>query len=114
VVTYAFMMAHQSDAWSLLADPSRRSIIERLSLAPCTVADLADVMPISRPAVSQHLKVLKDAGVVRDAARGRHRVYSIDAQRLARYRRQLDDFWSGALDNLGASAAAPDPEREIG
>jgi DNA-binding transcriptional ArsR family regulator len=114
VVTYAFMMAHQSDAWSLLADPSRRSIIERLSLAPCTVADLADVMPISRPAVSQHLKVLKDAGVVRDAARGRHRVYSLDAQRLARYRGQLDEFWSGALDNLGASAAAPEPEREIG
>ena len=82
-------------------------------MAPSTVADLADVMPISRPAVSQHLKVLKDAGVVRDEARGRNRVYSIDAERLARYRRQLDQFWSGALDNLGA-AAAPEPEEEIG
>jgi DNA-binding transcriptional ArsR family regulator len=114
VVTYAFVVTYQSDAWSLLADPSRRSIIERLSEGPCTVADLAEVMPISRPAVSQHLKVLKDAGVVHDAARGRNRVYSIDAKRLARYRSQLDQFWSGALDNLAASAEAPEPEKEIG
>lgn len=107
-------MTYQFDAWALLADPSRRSIIERLSVAPSTVADLADVMPISRPAVSQHLKVLKDAGVVRDATRGRNRVYSIDAERLVRYRSQLDRFWSGALDNLGAAAGAPEPEKEIG
>lgn len=114
MVTYAFVVTYQSDAWSLLADPSRRSIIERLSEGPCTVADLADIMPISRPAVSQHLKVLKDAGVVRDAARGRNRVYSIDGRRLAQYRSQLDQFWSGALDNLAASAEAPEPEEQIG
>ena len=100
------------DAWALLGDASRRSIIERLSIGPCTVTELAGEMPISRPAVSQHLRVLRDAGIVQDAAQGRHRVYSIDAQRLERYRRQLDQFWSDALGNL---AAAPhEQERGIG
>jgi DNA-binding transcriptional ArsR family regulator len=104
VVTYPF------DAWALLGDASRRSIVERLSAGPCTVTELAAVMPISRPAVSQHLKVLRDAGIVRDAPQGRTRVYSIDAQRLARYRRQVDRFWSEALDNL----AAPSGKQERG
>lgn len=108
VVTYVFVVTYPSDAWVLLGDASRRAIIERLSLGPCTVTDLADQMPISRPAVSQHLKVLKEAGVVEDAQAGRHRVYSIDVERLERYRRQLDQFWAGALGNL---AGAP-VERE--
>ncbi len=60
-------------------------------------------MPISRPAVSQHLKVLKDAGVVQVQVSGRHRVYSLDAERLERFRRQLDQFWSDALTQLAAS-----------
>jgi len=100
------------DAWALLGDASRRSIIERLSASPCTVSQLADDMPISRPAVSQHLKVLKDAGLVHDAPEGRTRVYSIDAHRLERYRRQLDQFWSDALGNLGADH--PTQERGAG
>ena len=94
------MTAYQSDAWTLLADTSRRAIIERLSRSPCSVAKLADDMPISRPAVSQHLKLLREAGIVRDEPQGRQRVYSIDAARLERYRRQLDQFWSDALGNL--------------
>lgn len=106
------MTAYQSDGWALLGDASRRAIIERLSLSSCTVAELAGDMPISRPAVSQHLKVLRDAGIVRDEARGRHRVYSIDAARLKRYRRQLDQFWSDALGNL--TATSDEQEREIG
>ena len=97
-------MAYQSDAWSLLGDARRRAIIERLSLSPCSVAELADDMPISRPAVSQHLKLLREAGIVRDEPQGRQRVYSIDAARLARYRRQLDQFWSDALGNLAAGS----------
>ncbi len=105
-------MTYALDGWALLSDPSRRAIIERLSSGPCTVTELAAVMPISRPAVSQHLKLLRDAGVVRDAPEGRHRVYSIDAQRLARYRRQLDQFWSHALTNLGSAAA--EQERGVG
>lgn len=109
MVTYVFVVTYPLDAWALLGDPSRRSILERLSAGPCTVSELAAVMPISRPAVSQHLKVLRDAGIVHDAAAGRTRVYSIDAQRLARYRRQVDQFWAEALDNL-----APSKEQERG
>ncbi len=102
VLTYVFVVAYPLDAWALLGDASRRGIIERLSLGPCTVTELAAEMPISRPAVSQHLTVLKDAGIVDDFQTGRHRVYSIDAQRLDRYRRQLEQFWAGALGNLAA------------
>jgi DNA-binding transcriptional ArsR family regulator len=105
-------MAYQSDAWTLLGDGSRRAIIERLSVSPCSVTELAEDMPISRPAVSQHLKVLREAGVVRDEPQGRHRVYSIDAARLERYRRELDHFWSGALGSLEASTNRQ--VREIG
>ena len=94
------MTAYPSDAWALLGDASRRAIIERLSHSPCNVAELAEDMPISRPAVSQHLKLLREAGIVRDEPRGRQRVYSIDAARLNRYRRQLDQFWADALGNL--------------
>jgi DNA-binding transcriptional ArsR family regulator len=97
-------MAYQSDAWALIGDASRRAIIERLSQSPCSVAELADDMPISRPAVSQHLKLLREAGIVRDEPHGRQRVYSLDAARLQRYRRQLDQFWSDALGNLTATS----------
>jgi len=69
-------------------------------------------MPISRPAVSQHLKVLRDAGIVHDEPQGRQRVYSIDVARLERYRRQLDQFWSDALTNL--TATRNEQEGEIG
>jgi DNA-binding transcriptional ArsR family regulator len=103
--------AYRSDGWSLLGDASRRAIIERLSRSPCSVAQLADDMPISRPAVSQHLKLLRDAGIVRDEPRGRQRVYSIDAARLERYRRQLDQFWFDALGNV---ASTDEEEGEIG
>jgi len=100
--------AYPSDAWSLLGDSSRRTIIERLSIGPCTVGELAGGMAISRPAVSQHLKVLREAGLVHDVPRGRHRVYSIDAKRLERYRTELDRFWSEALANL---AGTPNEEQ---
>ena len=107
-----FVTTYQSDAWALLGDASRRAIIERLSRGPCSVAELADDMPISRPAVSQHLKLLREAGIVRDEPQGRQRVYSIDAARLERYRRQLDQFWSDALGNL--TATTNEQEGEIG
>ena len=103
MVTYTFVTAYRLDAWALLGDPSRRAIIERLSHSSCNVAELAAAMPISRPAVSQHLKLLREAGIVRDEPQGRQRVYSIDAARLARYRRQLDQFWSDALGNLAST-----------
>lgn len=108
-----FVSAYPFDPWTLLGDPSRRAIIERLSMGACTVTALAAGIPISRPAVSQHLKVLKDAGVVRDEPSGRHRVYSLDAARLDRYRHQLDQFWSEALSNL-AAAGPNEQERGAG
>ena len=111
MLAYAFVTAYQSDPWSVLGDASRRAIIERLATGASTVADLADEMPISRPAVSQHLKVLKDAGVVQDQVSGRHRVYSLDAERLERFRRQLDRFWSDALAQL---ATVDEQERGAG
>ena len=112
MVNYTFVTAYRSDAWALIGDASRRAIIERLSRSPCSVAQLAADMPISRPAVSQHLKVLREAGIVRDEPQGRQRVYSIDAARLERYRRQLDQFWSDALGNL--TATTNEQRREIG
>jgi DNA-binding transcriptional ArsR family regulator len=107
-----FVTTYPLDAWALLGDGSRRAIIERLSDGPCTVSELAGAMPISRPAVSQHLKVLRDAGVVRDDQHGRNRVYSLDAHRLARYRQELDRFWADALCNLTTSN--DDQQEEIG
>ena len=107
-----FVAAYQSDGWALIGDTSRRAIIERLSQSPCSVAELADDMPISRPAVSQHLKLLREAGIVRDEPHGRQRVYSLDAARLQRYRRQLDQFWSDALGNL--TATSDEQERGAG
>jgi len=93
-----FVAAYQSDGWALIGDTSRRAIIERLSQSPCSVAELADDMPISRPAVSQHLKLLREAGIVRDEPHGRQRIYSLDAARLQRYRRQLDGSPKNARD----------------
>lgn len=98
MVTYAFVTTDGSSAWDLLGDASRRDIVERLAAGERTVGDLAAAMPITRPAVSQHLRVLKDAGIVRDRPVGRTNVYSLDVQRLASYRRQLDAFWATALD----------------
>lgn len=114
-----FVTTNPLDAWALLGDASRRAIIERLSDGPCTVTELAGAMPISRPAVSQHLKVLRDAGVVNDDQQGRNRVYSIDAARLARYRKELDRFWADALGNLAIDLTGDltnndDQQKEIG
>jgi DNA-binding transcriptional ArsR family regulator len=81
-----------------LGDPSRRAIFERLARRPLAVVDLASKLPISRPAVSQHLKVLKDAGLVADHAEGARRVYQVDPQGLAALRAYFDDFWTDALD----------------
>ncbi|BCY08740.1 helix-turn-helix transcriptional regulator [Actinoplanes sp. L3-i22] len=87
------------DGWEVLADPSRRSIVTLLAARPRAVGDLADELPISRPAVSQHLKVLKDAGLVTDEAVGTRRVYRLDPAAVAALRDQLDTFWNRALSN---------------
>jgi DNA-binding transcriptional ArsR family regulator len=96
-------MAYQS-ALVALADPTRRSVFERLLDGPQPVGRIARGMPVSRPAVSQHLKVLKEAGLVTDRAEGTRRVYSIDPHGLASVRRYLDQFWDQALTALAAEA----------
>lgn len=87
----------ETDAWVAMADRTRRSIVERLAHGPLAVGELARDLPVSRPAVSQHLKVLKCAGLVRDRADGTRRVYQLDPAGLAAMRADLDRFWSQAL-----------------
>ncbi len=91
-------------AFAALADPSRRMVFEHLRAGPSSVGDLARRVPVSRPAVSQHLKVLKEAGLVTDRADGTRRVYSIDPHGLAEVRAWLDQFWDEALAAFQAEA----------
>lgn len=90
-------MAYQDAALLALGDPTRLAIFERLADRPLAVVDLARDLPVSRPAVSQHLRVLKDAGLVVDQAVGNRRVYRVDPEGLAALRDQLDRFWMKAL-----------------
>jgi DNA-binding transcriptional ArsR family regulator len=90
-------MAYQSTAFAALSDPTRRLVLERLAAGPQAVGELARGLPVSRPAVSQHLKVLKDAGLVSDRAEGARRIYAIDPQGLGAMRAWLDQFWDAAL-----------------
>jgi DNA-binding transcriptional ArsR family regulator len=98
-----------------LADPTRRSVFERLRSGSRSVGQIAQGLPVSRPAVSQHLKVLKEAGLVTDRAEGTRRVYSIDPHGLAQVRRYFDQFWEDALDAFVAEVEADDeihPKKE--
>jgi DNA-binding transcriptional ArsR family regulator len=83
--------------WGALGDPTRLTIVQRLAERPQAVTELADKLPISRPAVSQHLKVLKSAGLVADSAVGTRRVYRLNPAGIAALRDQLDTFWNRAL-----------------
>ena len=85
-----------------LADPTRREIFERLAAKPRAVGDLARGLPVSRPAVSQHLKVLKSAGLVKDRPQGTRRIYEIDPAGLGAIRAWLDRFWDKSLDAFKA------------
>jgi DNA-binding transcriptional ArsR family regulator len=89
-----------------LADPTRRRVFERLRAGPKSVGGIARGLPVSRPAVSQHLKVLKEAGLVADQANGARRVYRIDPKGLAAIRQWLDGFWDEALAAFKAEAEA--------
>ena len=89
-------MAYQA-TFLALADPTRRRVFEELRRGPCSVGKIAARMPVSRPAVSQHLGVLKKAGLVADRAEGTRRVYCIDPHGLAAIRIWLDQFWDEAL-----------------
>lgn len=100
-------MTNHADALTALADPTRRAIFERLARSPSAVGDLARQMPVSRPAVSQHLKVLKAAGLVSDRPEGTRRVYSIDPAGIAAIRAYFEQFWKDSLDAFRAAASQP-------
>jgi DNA-binding transcriptional ArsR family regulator len=100
-------MADERNALAALAEPMRLAIVEQLGRRPMAVGELAERLPVTRPAVSQHLKILKDAGLVRDRADGTRRIYSIDPKGLGAIRAWLDRFWDS---NLAAYAAAAERE----
>ena len=102
-------MPNASVAFAALADPTRREIFERLAHAPSAVGELARELPVSRPAVSQHLRVLKDAGLVIHETRGTRNVYEIDPKGLGELRAWLDQFWAEALEAFKAEVEKPDP-----
>ena len=91
------MVTYQGDGWTALGDPTRRAIFELLADRPRAVGELASDLPVSRPAVSQHLKVLKEAGLVMDRAEGTRRIYRLDPDGLAALRSDLERFWGRAL-----------------
>ncbi len=95
-------------ALQCLSDPTRRRVFERLRGGPKSVGVLALGLPVSRPAVSQHLKTLKDAGLVKDRSEGTRRVYYIDPDGLGDLRRWLDGFWDGALEAFKNEVEKPD------
>jgi DNA-binding transcriptional ArsR family regulator len=85
------------DGWGAFADETRRAIVSRLAEGPLAVGELAAALPVTRSAVSQHLKVLKDAGLVSERAVGTRRIYRLNPAAVAALRDQLDTFWRRAL-----------------
>lgn len=99
-------MAYEQ-ALRALADPTRREVFEQLRVGPSPVGRLAQRLPVTRPAVSQHLKVLKDAGLVREKKVGTRRVYSVELSGLQGLRSYLDGFWDDVLQAFKAEAGQP-------
>jgi DNA-binding transcriptional ArsR family regulator len=96
-------------ALQALGDPTRRAVLEELRAGPRAVGEIAERLPVSRPAVSQHLRVLKEAGLVTERQNGTRRLYRVDPDGLAELREYLEGFWEEALANFKAAA-----EREEG
>ena len=101
-------MANADRVFAALYDPTRREVLERLRDGPRPVGEIARGMAVSRPAVSQHLKVLKDAGLVADRSEGTRRIYYIDPKGLGAMRAWLDRFWEAALAAFAAEAKLKD------
>ena len=97
------VQTYEGDCWDALGDRTRRTIFKRIARRPCAVGELARELPVTRPAVSHHLKVLKDAGLVTDVADGSRRVYHVNPDGLRALRADLDQFWSSALVALKAT-----------
>jgi DNA-binding transcriptional ArsR family regulator len=99
-----------AQALQALADPTRRSVLEQLRGGPRAVGEIAARLPVSRPAVSQHLRVLKEAGLVTERQNGTRRLYRVDPDGLAGLREYLDGFWEEALASFKATAEAEESE----
>lgn len=97
--------------WEAFGDPTRRSIVTLLADGPRAVGQLAAELPITRPAVSQHLKVLKDAGLVTEQAVGTRRIYRLDTLAVSALRDQLDTFWARTLSGYSEVIEAPTEEQ---
>src|SRR6476661_5892580 len=97
-------MANADRVFTALTDPTRRAVFERLRHGPRAVGEIARGLPVSRPAVSQHLKVLKEAGLVDDRSEGTRRVYQIDPGGLEMVRAWVDQFWEAALGAFATDA----------
>jgi DNA-binding transcriptional ArsR family regulator len=104
------MTTNGSDGLTALGDPTRRAIFDRLAERPRAVGELADELPVSRPAVSHHLKVLKAAELVTEHAEGTRRIYRLNPVGVAALRDQLDTYWNRAL--TGYAKAAEEPTKE--
>ena len=98
------MTPRQDAALRALSDPTRRAIVEALVIAPRSVGELADGLPVTRPAVSQHLAMLGDAGLVRAEAQGTRRIYRLAPEGAEAIRRWLDEVWETAMRNYAATA----------
>ena len=107
MVTY-----QRPNGWTALGDPTRRAIVAHLAERPRPVGELARELPVSRPAVSQHLKVLKEAGLVTDDHEGTRRIYRVDPEGVAELRAQLDGFWTQALANFKQAIEQATDEEE--
>jgi DNA-binding transcriptional ArsR family regulator len=111
------MAAYGDDVFGLLGDPTRRVIFEMLARRPSSVQELADLLPVSRPAVSHHLRVLRTGGLVVSAAEGTRRIYRLNPDGVAALRSWLDGVWSEALSGFqkvtetDAAPNAGDPDR---
>ena len=103
-------MSANQNGFAALADPTRRAVFERLRQGPRPVGDIARDLPVSRPAVSQHLRVLKDAGLVTERRDGTRRLYRIDPDGVAAIRDYFDDFWNEALAAFKAAAESEGKE----
>jgi DNA-binding transcriptional ArsR family regulator len=107
--------AYEDGGLGLLGDPTRRAIFELLARRPCSVQELAEQLPVSRPAVSQHLKVLRDGGLVVSHAEGTRRIYRLNPDGVAALRAWLDGVWSDALagfHKIAEMTPPPDAEQE--
>lgn len=109
-----FVATYQSaqDVWNILGDRTRRVILECLAEGPLAVGEIAERLPVSRPAVSQHLKVMKDAGLVAEEPSGRRNIYRLDPAGVSALRDQLDTFWNRALSGYTATIESTTEEQQ--